>query len=183
MKVTQELWKEKMNNLIERRKLQGHSDDNRKNNNILRDYKTHLSKVHIGKSVLDVGCGSMFLKECLPEDVEYIGIDPFPVNENVFNENIEDIKAVKWFNEAEPIDTICAFAVMDGVMDFDKAIENMKLIARKNIVFLTGVDIEVDKYHTLKLSLQDYRDRFDDWKETYCEELTPNVYLLEYSKI
>jgi len=64
LKVTETEWREAMNNLIERRKLKQHSDDNRDIPNVLRDYKLHMSKVFVGKSVLDVGCGSMFLKKC-----------------------------------------------------------------------------------------------------------------------
>jgi len=95
---------------------------------------------------------------------------------------IEDEDAIDLFKYTYSVDTICAFAVMDGCLDFDKAILNMKLIAQKNIVFLTGVDIPRDKYHTMELTLNDFDSRFTEWKQGYREELMPQVWLLEYLK-
>jgi len=147
----------------------------------IRDYKHHLSKVFVGKSVLDVGCGAQFLKTCLPEGVDYLGIDAFPIDLDSYKGNIESEST---FNILKSLDfeTICAFAVMDNCLDFDKAIENMKMIAQKNIVFLTGVGIEIDKFHTLRLEMEDYEERFSDWTHGYREEVAPKVFLLEYLK-
>lgn len=147
----------------------------------IRDYKHHLSKVFVGKSVLDVGCGAQFLKTCLPEGVVYHGMDAFPTLEmeaTTLKMSIESemFSLVGWH------ETICAFAVMDNCLDFDKAISNMKQIATKNIVFLTGVDIEIDKFHTFKLSLNDFDERFADWTQGYREMVAPQVWLLEYLK-
>lgn len=147
----------------------------------IRDYKHHMSKVFVGKSVLDVGCGAQFLKTCLPEGVDYLGIDAFPIELESFKGNIESEST---FNVLKSLDfeTICAFAVMDNCLDFDKAISNMKHIATKNIVFLTGVDIPVDKFHTFELTLKDFDERFTDWKQGYREMVAPKVWLLEYLK-
>lgn len=147
----------------------------------IRDYKHHLSKVFVGKSVLDVGCGAQFLKTCLPDHVAYYGLDAFPteeMKEKTWVGNIEDDSTVKLFS----VETICAFAVMDNCLDFDKSISNMKQIATKNIVFLTGVDIEIDRFHTFELSLNDFDERFSDWKQGYREMVAPQVWLLEYIK-
>jgi len=175
MKVTKKEWKQKINNLLERRErgTTGTSTEAI----IVRDYASHLSKVFVGDSVLDVGCGSMALKELL-KGKEYYGLDAFPVNDEVIEGSIEDKKSAELFS----VDTICAFAVMDGVMDFDKAIENIKHIAQKNVVFLTGVNIPVNEYHTFELTLDDYDSRFTDWEKGYRKELVPNVWLLEYKK-
>ncbi|CAB4147516.1 Methyltransferase domain containing protein [uncultured Caudovirales phage] len=183
MNVDEQRWKQATLNLIERRKAWGHHDDNRKIDNVLRDYTTHLSKVFVGASVLDVGCGGGYLKQCIDPSIKYYGLDAFPVNDTVINGKIEDDKIVDQFTVPHKIiDTICAFAVMDNCHDFDLAIQNMKKIAQKNIVFLTGINIEVDQYHTFKLQLSDYRNRLSDWNETYIEELTPQVFLIEYTK-
>jgi len=48
MNVDEQRWKQATLNLIERRKLWGHPDDNRKVDNVIRDYKTHISKVSVG---------------------------------------------------------------------------------------------------------------------------------------
>lgn len=177
MKVEKEIWVQATQNLIDRRKSYGHTNDNVHCENPIADYASHLRKVFVGDSVLDVGCGSMALRNCIPPDTSYYGIDAFPVNESVVKGAIEDEETAMC-----SVETVCAFAVLDNCRDFDKAIENMKKIARKNIVILTGIDIEIDKFHTFKLSLQDFRSRFTDWKETYCEAISPKVYLLEYTK-
>lgn len=143
----------------------------------IRDYKKHLSKVYVGYSVLDVGCGSQFLKECLPPSVAYTGIDAFPINDSIVKAVIEEMT-----DERIKYDTVCAFAVLDNCYNFDLSIENMKRIANKNIVILTGVDIEVDKFHTFKLTLNDFDTRFSDWQQGYRELLAPKVWLLEYIK-
>lgn len=143
----------------------------------IRDYKKHLSKCYIGNTLLDVGCGSQFLKTCLDEKVHYVGIDAFPVNDRIRKMIIEEAD----FPDNH-FQTICAFAVMDNCLDFDKAIKQIKRIASRNIIFLTGVDIEVDKFHTFKLSLEDYDSRFTDWQKGYRELLAPKVWLLEYKK-
>jgi len=178
MKTTVDKWTSATANLIDRRKQWGHSDDNRKIDNVIRDYKTHLSKVFVGNTLLDVGCGSRFLEQCIPDYVTYYGMDAFPFNVSVdFPIAIEDIA-----DDFPRFNTVCAFAVMDNCLDFDLAIKNMKRIAIDNVVILTGIDIEVDKYHTFKLSLNDFDKRYSDWKHGYRELIAPQVYLLEYLK-
>ena len=73
-------------------------------------------------------------------------------------------------------------AVLDNCLDFDKAIDNIKKIAQKNVIILTGIDIEVDQYHTFKLQLSDFERMFKDWSQIHREELTPKVWLLCYSR-
>ena len=176
LKATKENWEQAMNNLINRRTRTtlGTSVEAIRT----RDYASHLSKVYVGESLLDVGCGDQFIKKCIDPKVRYIGLDAFPISKDTFEGNIESYEAVKLFD----VETICAFAVMDNCLDFDKAIENMKMIATKNIVFLTGVNIEVDRFHTFKLQLSDFDYRFSDWNKTYAEEIVPKVWLLEYTR-
>lgn len=176
MFVSEETWNEKMNNLIQRRELGTRGTS--ANADKVRNYISHLSKVFVGKSILDVGCGDCAIKKLLPESTEYYGLDAFPVNDKIFGGAIEDEQSKDFFS----VETIIAFAVMDGVRDFNKAIENMKSIATKNIIFLTGVNIPPDKYHTLELKLSDFDYRFSDWNKTFAEEIIPNVWLLEYTR-
>ena len=176
MKVSKSKWIKATENLNERRKQSGHVDDNRKIDNVIRDYKTHLLKGNVGKSILDVGCGGQFLKKCLPDNVKYIGIDAFPIVEDTVKVAIEDLGG------AIEVDTVCAFAVLDNCRDFFKACENIKRSARKNVIILTGIGIEVDQYHTLKLELEDFDKAFGDWTCTHKEELQPKVYLLCYQR-
>lgn len=181
MHVERTIWEQKVKALMDRRKSYGHPDDNRKLDNPVRDYHLHMSKVFVGKSVLDVGCGSQFLKECLPEGTLYFGLDPYPVEGyETYKGKIEDSKTVSDF--AGKIDTVCAFAMLDSSEDFDAAIWNMRHIAGKNIVILTGIGIAPDAYHTFRLELSDFRDRMGEFKETLAEEIAPKVYLLEYRK-
>lgn len=176
MEVSKEEWVKATENLNERRKTRGTANDNVKLDNVIRDYKSHLIKGNVGKSVLDVGCGGQFLKECLPKNTKYIGIDAFPIVEDTVQVAIEDL------NGAIEVDTVCAFAVLDNCMDFFKACENMKRSARKNIIILTGIGIEVDKYHTFKLEHEHFDKAFGDWTCTHKEELTPKVWLLCYQR-
>jgi len=184
MKTTKENWEQATANLRNRgvRSTVGESVEAIR----VRDYAAHLLKVYVGESLLDVGCGDQFIKKCIDPKVRYIGLDAFPVFSNpallyeTWMGNIEDEKWIEFFDKK--IDTICAFAVMDNCLDFDKAIENMKQIAQKNIVFLTGANIEVDRFHTFKLQLSDFDYRFSDWNKTYAEEIIPKVWLLEYTR-
>jgi ubiquinone/menaquinone biosynthesis C-methylase UbiE len=176
MQVDKETWTQATKNLIDRRErgTVGSSAGAER----IRDYAMHLSKVYVGQTLLDIGCGAMHLKDCVPEGVQYAGMDAFPVNDKVaFPHAIEDSPLPD-----NSYDTVCAFAVLDNCLDFDKAIANMKRIAARNVVILTGVDIEVDKFHTFKLQLEDFDSRFSDWKQGYRENLATKVWLLEYKK-
>jgi len=180
MNVPPEVWREKMNNLMHRRANAPYSFKVTP----ASDYKSHLSKVFIGESVLDVGCGDCKIKELIPDTIDYFGIDPHPINDYIYSEfGIEDDEAVRYFKKTIPVDTVIAFAVLDGCQDFDKAIENMKLIARKNIVILTGLDIPINQYHTFELHMEDFDSRFADWDKRLCEEVEKKVWLIEYRKI
>ena len=176
MKASKEQWIQATANLNERRQFTGVLDDNIKLDNSIRDYTYHLKKCGYGRSILDVGCGSQTLRKCLPIGIKYIGIDAFPIVEDTVQVAIEDL------NGAFEVDTVCAFAVLDNCRDFFKACENMKRSARKNVIILTGIGIEVDKYHTFKLEHEHFEEAFKDWSCTHREELTPKVWLLCYQR-
>lgn len=178
MKATESDWIKATENLNRRRQWKGHADDNRDLSNAIRDYKTHLNKCGFGSSILDVGCGSQFLKRCLPENVKYIGIDAFPLEGlDILPIAIESDEALSL-----SVDTVCAFAVLDNCLDFFKACDNMKNIAKQNVIILTGIGIEVDEYHTFKLEHEHFEEAFKDWDCTHKEELQPKVWLLNYKK-
>mgnify|MGYP003559504384 FL=1 len=175
MKVSTKEWVQATENLNKRRQSSGHSDDNRSLDNAIRDYKSHLNKCGVGSSVPDVGCGSQFLRQCLDNGVSYTGIDAFPISSDTINLAIEDVV----LNE-DLYDTVCAFAVLDNCRDFYLACENMKRIARQNVIILTGIGIEVDEYHTHKLEHEHFDKAFADWDCTHKEEISPKVWLLCY---
>ena len=171
MEVTRETWLERMGNLVERRKTEVIKNavpgvDN---------YKAHINKCHVGKFVLDVGCGSMIIKDCLPEDVEYTGIDPFPMKEGVIKMEIEQNSfRDKWF------ETIYCFAALDNMISFEAAIREMKRVCSKNIVFLTGIDIKPDKYHTIEITEQNLINEMKPFEVGYKEYLHPRILLIEF---
>jgi hypothetical protein len=97
MKVSNEEWNEKNQNLMQRRKTVGHVNDNFRTQSRVADYASHMSKVQVGASLLDVGCGSCFLKGCIPDTTKYYGLDAMPLDEEVFGGMIEDDKTLNLF--------------------------------------------------------------------------------------
>lgn len=176
MKVTKEQWNKATDNLQKRRVSWKNLDDNIKLDQSIRNFGDHLEKCGYGNSILDVGCGSQALRTFIPDGIHYVGIDAIPVkNTDSILMNIEESTF-----EPKSFDTICAFAVLDNCFDFDQACQKMKEIARINIIILTGINIEVDKYHTFNLQLEDFNRNFEDMNLTHCEEISPKVYLLNY---
>src|SRR3990167_4393248 len=137
--MNKEILQQRMGNLIERRKTYSRSVSSE-----LPTYEQMLKNFIIGKTVLDVGCGDMNVKNYL-SDREYVGIDAFPCSDKVVQAEIETYAPGRQF------ETIICFAVLDGVWDFEKALNNIKKLCTKNIIILTGIDIEPDKFHTLKI--------------------------------
>ena len=171
MKVSQDVWLERMNNLIERRKVGAITSQFKH----VDDYGQHISKVHMGDMVLDVGCGSMVIKKHLPAHVSYTGIDPFPVNEQVIKMDIEECN----FPD-NLFQTVYAFAMLDNVYDLAKAIEQMKRVCSKNILILTGVNIPVDKYHTIEITENGLTELMKPFLVGYKEYLHPKIMLIEF---
>lgn len=176
MKVEKEIWEQALYKLRVRRATTGYSDDNVKLPNVIRDYRLHLETCGYGESVLDVGCGSQTLKLKLPESVKYIGIDAYPV------EGCETIKGTIEEIDNLEVDTVCAMAVLDNCIDFYKACENMKKMAKKNVIVLTGIGIDVDQYHTFKLEHEHFAKAFEGWNQTVCKEIEPKVWLFNFQK-
>lgn len=174
LKANNSDWVKATENLNERRKANGMLHKATEPNDI---YKYYLDMCGYGKSVLDVGCGSQTLRLSLRQGTNYIGIDAFPIVEDTVGVAIEDL------NGAFEVDTVCALAVLDNCRDFFKACENMKRSARKNIIIVTGIGIDVDKFHTFRLEHEHFDEAFKDWKCTIKRELRPNVWILNYSKL
>lgn len=176
MKVTKQQWIDATANLKKRRASWKNLDDNIKLDQSIRNFGDHLEKCGYGQSILDVGCGSQALRKFIPKEIDYTGIDAFPVkNTDSILMSIEESTF-----EPKSFDTICAFAVLDNCFDFDQACQKMKEIARINIIILTGINIKIDKYHTFNLQLKDFNRNFEDMNLTHCEEISSKVYLLNY---
>jgi len=180
MKSDYSKWVSATANLKARRKETARRSDNPTYQNPVSDYRLHLIKCGYGASVLDIGCGAQFLKTQLAERTHYIPIDAFPADGY---EHITLPIAIESDEALElSADTVCAFAVLDNCLDFDKACSNMKKIAKKNIIILTGINIPVDEFHTFCLQHSDFERCFSDWRCTHREEIAPKVFLLNYEK-
>lgn len=174
MKTTEETWLEKMGNLNARRK----TDTNFPANHTNPFYGEMIKKCFIGNSVLDVGCGGMAIKNFLSPGVKYTGIDPFPLFNEVQQMKIEDCTFPDYH-----FDTVYCFAVLDGVQDAAKALQQMKRVCACNIVILTGIDIEADQFHTFKITEAFLLETIGgDFRMTYKEEIRPKVFLYEFSR-
>ena len=175
-------WLDAMNNLMKRRADGGFSNQKP---SPAGDYEAHIKKVHIGKNVLDIGCGSCAITKYLPSDVGYLGLDPFPVENaegNICKGNIEDQDINFEFPETRP-DTIIAFAVLDGCIDLPTALSKMNALSKQNIVILTGIDIEPDRYHTHKVQVKDLLDGLPDFDMKFAHWPETKVLLADFHRI
>ena len=175
-KVSEQIWNERMANLRNRRASKPGSTSSKISG--ISDYYRHIRKASmIGKSVLDVGCGSCEIQNHLPKDTCYTGIDAFPVNNDVVNMQIENCT----FGDNQ-FETIYAFAMLDNVQDLEKALYHIKRVASKNVLFLTGVNIEPDQFHTIKITESLLIDNMKPFKVGYMEYLHPQIMLIEFIK-
>lgn len=167
-KVTQEKWKDAATNLQNRR-ASGNSGSG------ADLYKRILNMVHVGKTVLDVGCGSCYLKTILPEGVTYKGIDPFPTTKEVRKLTAEELKYLPPFAQ-----TVFMMSALDNVQNLKEALEGLKKAAIGNIVILTGIGIDPDQYHTVRVDREDLIEVLGEpHQEIY---ILPKVYLFEFFK-
>lgn len=176
MKTSRSKWKAAMAALISRRAERSATNTHPAVNKV-SDCRSHLSKVHIGKTLVDVGCGSMSIKSMLPPGTEYIGIDAFPYNDQVMHMEIEHCT----FKDNE-FETLICFAVLDGLHNLDRSLFHMKRICSNNIVLLTGINIEPDEFHTFMITEHYLEQQFKDWNVTFKEWMNDRVILIEYSK-
>ncbi len=170
--MNKEIWNERMQNLF-RRRAKGSSSTPDK---VIGNYRGHVNKCFIGKTVLDVGCGSMHLRGLMPEGIKYIGLDAFPVSDEVVSADIES------YVPDEEIETVYCFAVLDGVHNITQTLENIQRIAKKNIVILTGINIKPDEYHTYEITESMLIGAFTKFKVSYKEYLAPKVILIEFTR-
>lgn len=167
-KTTTEDWQGKLHNLHTRAK--GISSEHQ------IDYKKLLQMVHIGRKVLDVGCGTQWLKDYLPAIAQYHGMDAYLDGPGIIREAIEETQ-----QPAQSFDTLFVFAALDGMRDLVEATYQMKRITRQNIVILTGHGIDPDLYHTHKIDLVELNDLMQpDFSPKMHLPVHPNISLLEY---
>lgn len=168
-KVTEQEWRDKAAGLAEWRK-------NRTSPPNLDLYKRIVSMVHVGKTVLDVGCGQCHLRQCVPYSVEYFGIDPFPVIESEYSakgraENFTSGIRIKY-------ETVFMLSALDNVQDIKKSLEGLRFAATKNIVILTGIGIPPDKNHTHQIDREDLVSVLGEPSQEI--EISKNVFLFEW---
>jgi len=169
MKVTKETWEVKLNNL--------HTRTNGISSEHQIDYKSLLKKVFIGNKVFDIGCGTCWLKKMLPKETHYIGLDAFVKGDDIINDTIEDFETLK-----SKVDTSFIFAALDGMRDLNKAFLNIKNVTSKNVVILTGINIEPDIYHTHLITEEFLDDIMYGWSKTTRVQVHPKIIFLEYTK-
>lgn len=169
MKTDDQTWQTKLINLHTREK--GISSEHQ------IDYKSLLKKVFIGSSVLDIGCGTCWLKNMLPKGTKYVGLDAFVKGDDIINDTIEDFETLK-----SKVETSFIFAALDGMRDLNKAFINIKNVTSKNVVILTGVNIAPDIYHTHLITEEFLDTQMEGWKKTTRVQVHPKIIFLEYTK-
>lgn len=161
MTVTREEWKNKLDifefNRIARRKQRDESNKPIKDKK--HPYQKFISKIYIGETLLDVGCGNTNLRKVLPKSVQYTGIDPLPIVDGVTNVMIEEYKAPD-----KSFCTVVCLAALDHVMDLKVALKQMNRIAKKNIIILTSIDAKPNDDHTHLVSEKDLRKGLYDFR-------------------
>lgn len=136
-------WKKVNDNLNKWRK-------NKKRPTSLDLYNKIVSMIHVGKSALDVGCGQKVLLNCLPKDIRYKGVDPFPLSEDVAPISAEQLSDLN-----DSYDTIFMLAALDNVKNIELSLKGLKHVAKENIVILTSIGVPKDKYHTHTIDRED----------------------------
>jgi hypothetical protein len=173
MKTTAEEWKKKLYNLHNRTK--GISSEHQ------IDYKNLLKKVFIGKTALDVGCGTCWLKNYLPKETLYVGLDAIQIPEHASHKVIISSIEETW-GFMYKYETLFIFAALDGMRNLERAFDKIKEITLKNIVILTGINIEPDLYHTHLITEEFLDSQMDGWKKTVRVQVHPKIIFLEYAK-
>lgn len=166
-KVTEQEWRDKAAGLAEWRK-------NRTSPPNLDLYKRIVSMVHVGKSVLDVGCGQRHLEKCLPKGTLYTGVDPFPLDNLTPAWGAEE--ALTWQGNKFP--SVFMLSALDNVKNLDLSMKGLKHIAGQNIVILTGIGIPPDKNHTVQVDREDLVSVLGEPAQEI--EISPKVFLFEF---
>lgn len=187
MKTDKKIWKKKVEALIARR-AKG-TQDNAHCESIVSDYGRHLRSFVLGKTLLDVGCGDQTIRKILEIAfplVKYIGVDAFPVLGTLTTKlEIENTPEVEKFLKIHGrFDNVLCFAMLDSSYDLERATKNMKRLAETSVVFLTGIDIEPDEFHTHRITkeLLDSLMLTPGWMIRMSNFLTPHVLLIEYAR-
>ena len=166
--VSEQEWKKKAEGLAEWRK-------NRTSPPNLDLYKRIVSMVHVGKTVLDVGCGQMHLASLLGECF-YSGIDPFPLSDLITKMTAEELND---FDKEGGYDTVFMLSALDNVIDLELSLKGLKNVASENIVILTSIGVKPDTAHTVQV---DRSDLVSVLGEPHLEvEISPRLFLFEFN--
>ena len=178
MITTRKTWEMKMNALHTRDK--GISSEHQV------DYAKLLQNVEVGHRVIDIGCGTCWLKKYLTPRTNYTGMDPFATNEQVDCGMVikAEIDSLDWKDNSglcRKFNTAFVFAALDGMRDPETAMKNIRQMVTDNIVILTGINIPPDQYHTHLLTLPFIRECMGNWVEkTYIEVMPEKIVFLQY---
>lgn len=165
--VSEQEWKKKAEGLAEWRK-------NRTSPPNLDLYKRIVSMVHVGKTVLDVGCGQMHLASLLGECF-YSGIDPFPLSDLITKMTAEELND---FDKEGGYDTVFMLSALDNVIDLKRSLSGLNSVAKQNIVILTSIGVPPDTAHTVQV---DRSDLVSVLGEPFQEvEISPKLFLFEW---
>jgi hypothetical protein len=168
MSVTEAVWQERLTNLNEIWR----KSDRPSKQGPAGDYASHLKKVFLGFSIIDLGCGDAKIKTLISSKHEYIGVDPLPLSPDIIQAKAEDLNF--------SADTILCFAMLDGCQDLEKTLQAINRHAKYNVVILTGLGIEPDMFHTHAIAKSDILTGLPDFKIRYEEEVSPNVWLFDF---
>lgn len=168
-KVTDKVWKQKAVGLAEWRKKRTSPPN-------LELYKRIVSMVHVGKDVLDCGCGQCHLLTVLKDSGhtgDYLGADPFPLNDKVWECSAEQLRDC-----SEGFDTVFMLSALDNVIDVKASLEGLRYVAEQNIVILTSIGVPPDQNHTHQIDREDLVSVLGE--PTQEVEISPKCFLFEW---
>jgi len=154
LQVSEEFWLEK------RKAYEAWRDKNSGRYDGSPLYRRLLSEAGIEpwSLLLDVGCKDGKLKECLPPNVTYVGLDPFPFNvgerKDIFVGRAESIPF-----EASRFDVVTCFASIFHFQNLERAFQEMARVLRRSgmLVVLTVIRKPTDSLsesHTFRIGFE-----------------------------
>jgi ubiquinone/menaquinone biosynthesis C-methylase UbiE len=113
-----------------------------------------ILEIPTGSKVLDVGCADGAVRNCLPPDIEYFGVDPKP---GIDTPNIKEGVAEDIPFGDESFDYVISIASLFHFMNLEKAFSEMVRVLRSGgilamFVIIKGESDPDSKSHTFRLT-------------------------------